>query len=93
MGIGGIRNSGAPGGGTKVSWAEGAEQAPWMRVRAPGTQSKIVLHFVSKEVPLEGSIVFKGGGGGWILLSARLAVKKSSGMLARVGVPPLGERA
>lgn len=69
MGIGGIRNSGAPGGGTKVSWAEGAEQAPWMRVRAPETQSKIVLHFVSKEVPLEGSIVFKGGGGGWILLS------------------------
>lgn len=27
-------------------------------------QSKIVLHFISKEVPSEGSIVFKGRGGG-----------------------------
>lgn len=43
------------------------------------TQSKIVLHFISKEVLLEGSIVFKG------VLSSRLAVKKSWGGLAPVG--------
>lgn len=57
--------------------------------RVPGLlvmQSKIVLHFVSKEVPLLGSSVFKGGGR--LPLSSRLAVKKNSGMLALVGVRP-----
>lgn len=53
------------------------------------TQSKIVLHFISKRVPLEGSSVFERGVR--LLLSSRLAVKKSSGMLALVGVRPLGE--
>ena len=50
--------------------------------------TEIVLHFISKEVPLQGSRVFKGGGR--LLLSSRLAVK-NSGMLALVGVRPQGE--
>jgi len=54
------------------------------------TGSKIVLHFVSRDVPLEVSIVSEGGRG---LFSSRLAVKKSLGMLALVGVTPLGELA
>lgn len=52
------------------------------------TQSEIVLHFISKEVPLQGSRVFKGGRR--LLLSSRLAVK-NSGMLALVGVRPQEE--
>lgn len=46
------------------------------------TQSKIVLHFISKEVLLS----LKGGA----LLSSRLAVKKSWGRLALVGAMPQG---
>lgn len=52
------------------------------------TQSEIVLHFISKEVPLQGSSIFEGGGR--LRLSSRLVVK-NSGMLALVGVRPRGE--
>lgn len=59
------------------------------RSKSPGrgsgllvTQSKIVLHFISKDGPLEVSSVFKGWGRG--LLSWRLAL---------AGVMPLGEPA
>lgn len=52
------------------------------------TQSEIVLHFISKEVPLQGSSIFEGGGR--LPLSSRLVVK-NSGTLALVGVRPRGE--
>lgn len=46
---------------------------PLGRTGLLGTQSKIVLHFISKEMPWEGSIVFKKGR---LLVSPRLAVKE-----------------
>lgn len=54
-------------------------------------QSKIVLHFTSKEVPLEGSIVFKRGGGVSALLKA--GSKDELRHACPGGVMPLGEMA
>lgn len=53
-------------------------------------QSKIVLHFISKEVPQEALLSLQVGGS---LLTSMLTVKKSSGVLVLVHVMPLGELA
>lgn len=50
------------------------------------TQSQIVLHFISKGVLLEGSIVFKGGASA--LLKA--GSKEELGRRALVGAMPRG---
>jgi hypothetical protein len=45
-----------------ISWAAGSGVRPLDVSGLLVMQSRIVLHFISKEVLLEGSIVFKNGG-------------------------------
>lgn len=47
-----MRSSGSPGE------ADPAVGGPWVGQGLLGTQLKIVLHFISKEMSWEGSIVF-----------------------------------
>lgn len=63
---------------------------PLGRTGLLGTQSKIVLHFISKEMPWEGSIVFKKREAAGL---PQAGSKGRAGMLPWWGVEPLGELA